>query len=395
MKIEEAVEVRGYTGHIAGSCAPQFLPVLAAFRSNFEMRREIGGAVTIFQEGERVVDLWGGFADLEQQKTWQANTVSVLFSLAKGMGALCIHILADRGKIDLDTPVSLYWPEFLDGGSEKSGILVRHILSHCCGMVFNDHSSEGDIFDFPAMRRALELQAPAWPPGAQPAYNTTNFGYLVGTLVEKVTGQRIDRFLQENVCGPLGVDYHMGLAESDLDRVATLYPSETPNLQYLRGQTPGSTIGRAWNAMAKPWNADALNTPKVRTALLPSFGGHGNARGQATIYAALANGGTLNGVRLLSSEAVQNLHVLQWETDRDAILERPLRMAVGFFKNKPGWVPMGPNMNAYGFFGSGGTLAFADPERRLSFAAQSNFQCGGESVGERTEALVEAAFSRL
>ncbi|MBM1144991.1 beta-lactamase family protein [Alcanivorax sp. ZXX171] len=355
-------------------------------------RREIGGAVCIYQEGEKVVDLWGGFSDLERQRAWREDTISVLFSLAKGMGALCLHILADQGRIDLQAPVAEYWPAFLDGAPEKAAIRVRHLLSHHCGICFNDHARAGDIFDFAAMRRALELQEPAWPPGVQPAYNTTNFGYLAGTLIENVSGLPIDRFLLENVCRPLGVDYRIGLEEDDLQRVATLYPSETPNLQYQRGQTPGSNIGRAWNAMAKPWNADTLNSRRVRTALLPSFGGHGNARGQATVYGALANGGSLKGVRLLSPEAVRRLQVPQWETDKDAILERPLRMAMGFFKNKPGWVPMGPNMDAYGFFGSGGTLAFADPALKLSFAAQSNFQCGGESVGDRTEALVAATF---
>lgn len=231
----------------------------------------------------------GGFSDLERRTPWRADTISVLFSLAKGMGALCIHILADQGKIDLDAPVSEYWPAFTEGAPEKAAIRVRHALSHHCGICFNNHARSGDIFDFAAMRRALERQGPAWPPRTRPAYTTTNMGYLLGTIIENVTGTPIDRFLNDVVCTPLGVDYHLGLAEHDLQRVATLYPSETPNLQYQRGQQPGSPIGRAWNAMAKPWNAETLNSRKVRQALLPSFGGHGNARGQATLYGALAN----------------------------------------------------------------------------------------------------------
>jgi len=392
MGINETIRVRGTEGRIAGTCDARFLPVLEEFRKNFNERREIGGAVAIYQHGRKVVDLWGGYRRLEDKAPWEEDTVSILFSLAKGMGALCIHILTDRGLVDLDAPVETYWKGFSDADPRKKTVLLRHVLTHNCGMCFNDSARTGDVFDFQAMKRALELQQLAWLPGEQPAYNTTNIGYLMGVVIENVTGRSVRDFLQEEVCRPLNADYHLGLRADELDRVATLYPAEGSNEQYTRGQTPGSNIYRAWNAMPKPWGPDAINTAEVRTALLPSFGGHGTARSQATIYGALANGGELNGIRLLSPEAVERAQTLQWETDSDAILNRPLRMALGFFKNKPGWVPMGPNMDAFGFFGSGGTLAFADRKAGLSFATQSNFQCSGQSLGDRTEALVDATY---
>lgn len=389
--LNEGVLARGKPASISGFCAPGFRHVLDAFRENFEMRREIGAAVTVFHRGVKVVDLWGGFRDLDRQTPWEEDSMSVLFSVSKAMSALCIHMLADRGMVNLDDPVALYWPGFADADPGKEKVLIRHVLSHQCGMCFNDSAQTDDVFDFEAMRNALTEQKLPWPPGTQPAYNTTNIGYLLATIILNVTGQSVVEFLKAEVCGPLDVAFYLGVPPKLLDKVATLYPADTVNEQYQRGQTPGSNIYRAWNAMPKPWDVDVINSAKVRTAFLPSFGGHGTARGQATVYALLANHGELNGVRLLSSAAVTQAQTLQWEAE-DAILNRPLRMALGFFKNKPGWVPMGPNPDAFGHFGSGGTLAFADPDACLSFACQSNFQCGGQSVGDRTEALVEAVY---
>ncbi|NYT69074.1 serine hydrolase domain-containing protein [Pusillimonas noertemannii] len=389
--INENILARGKPAKMEGFCSSEFSPVLDAFRKNFEERREIGAAVTVFHQGVKVVDLWGGFRDLERETAWQEDSISILFSVSKAMSALCIHMLADRGLLDLDAPVEAYWPGFSDSDSRKKTVLVRHILSHNCGMCFNDSAKTDDVFDFEAMRKALTEQMLPWLPGEQPAYNTTNIGYLMGTIILNVTGKSVVEFLKSEVCGPLGVEFYLGLSQQQLDKVATLYPAETANEQYERGQTPGSNIYRAWNAMPKPWNVDVINSERVRTAFLPSFGGHGTARGQATVYALLANEGVLGGVRLLSGAAVERAQTLQWDTE-DAILNRPLRMALGFFKNKPGWVPMGPNPEAFGHFGSGGTLAFADRDANLSFACQSNFQCGGQSVGDRTEALVEATY---
>jgi CubicO group peptidase (beta-lactamase class C family) len=380
---------------IHGECDERFRAVRDAFLANFTERGEVGSAVAVYYRGRKVVDLWGGVQDKETRVPWHHDTVSIMFSLAKAMCALSVHILADRRLIDVQAPVARYWPEFTRGDARKDAVLVRHVLSHHCGMIFNDHAREGDIYDFDAMIRALELQELPWMPGEKPAYNTTNIGYLLGKLVLNITGVPVNEFIQRNICGPLGADYHIGLTEADLPRVATLYPTATINEQFRTGATPGTNMARAWTAMPKPWSVERLNSREIRLGMVPSFGGHGTARGMARIYAALAGGGDLDGVHLLSRATIERAQTLQWDVERDEILGRPLRMSMGFFKNKPGWVPMGPNLEAFGHFGSGGALTFADMERNLAFACQSNFQCEGQSVGERTTALVEATFKGL
>jgi CubicO group peptidase (beta-lactamase class C family) len=377
---------------ISGFCVPRFAAVRDALGKNFTSRGEIGSAVCVYHHGEKVVDLWGGHRDGARALPWEEDTLCILYSIAKSMCALSLHVLVDRGAVDLDAPVADYWPEFAQNG--KGAISVRHIVSHYGGMCFADAATTGDVFRYDAMIRALEVQAPAWPPGTKGAYNSTNFGFLVGELVRRVDGRPIDRFLAEEVCEPLGADYHIGLTEDQLARVADIQPNPA-NAMYTAGNTADTPLGRAWKPMPRPYGVEQINSRALRTGMVPSFGGHGTARAMARIYAVLAGGGQVDGVRLLSPDAVRRLATLQWEEEADGTLGRPLRMAMGFFLNKPGYTPMGPNPNAFGHLGSGGALAFADPDAGIAFCAQTNYQCEGSGVGERTEALVDATFAGL
>ena len=377
---------------VHGRCDPAFASVLDAFRRNFTERREVGAAVAVYLDGEIMVDLHGGHLDRKRTRPWREDTLCTMYSIAKSMCALCVHMLADRGSIDLEAPVATYWPEFAQNG--KAAIRVRHILSHHCGVCFNDDAAPGTIYDYDAMVRSIERIEPAWPAGSKGAYNSINFGFLNGELVWRVSGMPVNQFLRENVCGPLGADYQIGLSEDDLARVTDIYPNPE-NMQFRMAQTPDAPLARVWRAGPRRLTEETINSREWRLALLPFAGGYGTARAMACIYAALANHGTLNGVRLLGPQAVERARTQQWQEQSDGVLQRPYRMAMGFFKNNPGWIGMGPNMNAFGHHGSGGALAFADPEHNLAFAAQSNFQCEGTGVGRRTEALVEATFASL
>lgn len=381
---------------IAGECASQFSEVRDEFVKNFTERDEIGGAVCVYHNGEKVVDLWGGHTDADRAKEWQEDTITMVYSLAKSLVALSVHMLADRGQIDLEAPVAEYWPEFLKGGEEKRNILVRHILSHWCGLTWNVHGKEGDLYDYDAMIRALELQEPGWPPETLGAYNTVNYGFLNGEVVRRVTGSMAQEFLRTQVYEPLGgVDFHIGMPEEAVARCANVNPPPAVNEQVAKGTSANSSAAKAWTVVPKPYTPDVINSKKFRMAPIMSFGGHGDARGIAKIYAALANGGELDGVRLLSREALMRAQTQQWEEEADGTYERPFRMAMGFFKNKPGWVPMGPNPEAFGHHGLGGPIVFADMERNLSFCTVNNYQCAGASVGDRTEALIDATFRCL
>jgi len=378
--------------NIDGTCDPAFAAVREALERNFTERGEIGSAVCVYHQGKKVVDLWGGHMDQERTRPWREDTMCLYYSVTKSTCALCVHILADRGLVDLDAPVATYWPEFAQNG--KEGVLVRHIISHYCGVCFNDAADPGDIFDYDKMIRVIEAQELAWPPGTKGAYNTVNLGYLAGEVVRRVSGQPLREFLRENVCEPLGADFTIGVDEADLDRVADIYPN--PEGFSMAGKAgPGSPLARAWTAMPKPFDTAAHNTAKFRTGCFLSAGGIGTARAMARIYAALANGGEIDGVRLLSPEALARATTDQWEDEADGTTGQHIRMTMGFWKNNKGQTIFGPNPEAFGHSGSGGARTLADPERNLALAYVTNLQSEGLGTGVRTEAVVEAAFANL
>jgi len=378
---------------VAGECDARFAPVREEFERNFTERGDIGGAVAVFWQGKNVVDLWGGHRDRERTKPWREDTIAMTYSIGKSMLATGVHMLADRGIIDLEAPVARYWPEFAQGG--KQDIKVRHVVSHHCGVIFNDAAKAGDILDYDAMIHALAVQEPAWPAGTKGAYNSINYGYLNAEIIRRATGKPGPRFLQDELWGPLGVDFYgIGLDDAAIARCATVYPPPAANAQLAAGSATNvqTNATRAWNAVPKPYNAEVISSTAFRKAPVMSFGGHGTARGIARVYAMLANNGEFGGRRYLSAAAVERAQTEQWSEDQDGVYLRPYRMAMGYFKNKPGWVPMGPNPEAFGHHGLGGPLAFADRDRNLAFCALSNYQAAGASVGERTEALVDATF---
>jgi len=375
---------------IQGFCDPLFEPVRDALVRNFDEHDEIGTAVAVYLEGEKVVDLWAGHMDATRTRPWHEDTLCLMYSIAKSMCATCVHILADRGEVDLEAPVATYWPEFAQAG--KADIKVRHVISHNCGVCFADAAKAGDIFHYDRMIAAIEKQEPAWPVESNGAYNTVNIGYLAGEIVRRVSGMPVSEFLQENVCGPLGADYRIGVAETDLDRIADLTPNALGNAMLKKGGDTETNLSRAWKPLPKPFGPDAQNSREFRLAGIPSFGGFGTARAMASIYAMLANGGELGGARILSPEAVARATTPQWESKSDAMTGRPMRYSMGYAMNPEGSVHMGPSRKAFGHSGSGGARAVADPERNLAMCYITNYQSEGMGAGVRTEAVVEAVF---
>ncbi|MCZ6841102.1 MAG: serine hydrolase, partial [Alphaproteobacteria bacterium] len=346
----------------------------------------------IYHQGQKVVDLWGGHQDAARTIPWREDTMCLMYSIAKSLCALCVHILADRGLVDLEAPVADYWPEFAQNGKEN--VLVRHIISHYCGVCCNDAADPGDIYDYDKMIRVLEVQEPVWPPETKGAYNTVNFGYLAGEVVRRVSGLPIREFLRANVCEPLGADYKIGVDEADLERVADI--CHNPEGFSLASRIrPGSPLQRALKAMPKPLDAAVQNSAKFRTVGFLSVGGFGTARAMARIYAALANGGELDGMRLLSPAAIARATTDQWEDQDDGTTGQHIRMTMGFRKNTGGFAPMGPNPEAFGHSGMGGARALADPGRNLALAYVTNLPSEGLGTGARTEAVVDAAFANL
>ena len=375
---------------INGHCNEQFALVRAAFAENLTSRHELGGAVCVYVDGEKVVDLWGGYFDLDRTLPWREDTIVNMASVTKGMTALCLHILVDRGEIDLDAPMATYWPEFAQAG--KAAITVRQTLGHNDGVIFNDAAPEGSWLDWEQTVASIAAQEPAWPPGTQGAYNSHNYGYLIGEPIRRVSGRMPGVFFRQEVAEPLGVDFHIGLADGDLARVTDFNPN--PKSTTLNAfKDPTTNLARAWQTIPKD-GASPFNRQDYRVKEFPSGNGHGNARAVARIYAALARGGEIDGVRVWSEAAVARMGELQWESEC-GMTHRPFRMGLGLFLNSPPLQGMGPNPNAFGHMGAGGAFAFADPERRLAFSYSPNFMCEGAGIGDRCEALIEALFASV
>ncbi len=372
-----------------GDCVERFAPVREALAKNFAERNEIGSAVCVYHRGEKVVDLWGGYMDAGRTRPWRADTLCLMYSVAKSICTLSVHMLADEGRVDLDAPVADYWPEFAEAG--KGAIKVRHVLSHWCGVWRNDAAQPGDMYDWDRMVRVIEQQAPAWPVQTKGAYNTVNIGFITGEIVRRVTGQRIHDFVRERICGPLGAAYYFGVPEAALERCAEVAPNPADAVR-AAGRNPDAAVARAWRAFPVGFGPQEQNSRRFRMSGVPSFGGIGEARAMARICAALAEGGALDGIRLLSSDALARATKTQWADMNEGSFDRPMAMAMGFMTTPPDGMPLfGRGVDALGHLGSGGARAVAIPSKRLALCFVSNYQSERRSIGERTEAIVAAA----
>jgi CubicO group peptidase (beta-lactamase class C family) len=377
-------------GQAAGQCDSRFFRVREQFAANFRERGERGGAVAVWFEGQPVVDLWGGWSDVARQKPWRRDTIVNFFSVSKALCAIAALRLVDEGKLSLDATVANYWPQFAQAG--KGAITVRQLLSHQAGLpAIREPLRDGAALDWQLMTEALAAQAPWWQPGTAHGYHVNTFGFLVGELVRRISGRTIGTSLREDVAVPLGADVHIGLPVSEHHRVAEFQWPTNP----VKPQIDGEDALMRWNTY---WNPPGLsgshwvNTAQWRQAEVPSTNGHGNARGIARVYSALANYGEINGVRILSRDAVQSARTEQ-VNGPDLINQRPSRFGIGFQLTQTER-PLGPNPGAFGHFGAGGSLGFCDPEDGIAFGYVTN-DMGPRWQNPRNRALLEAVYASL
>ncbi|PCI54375.1 MAG: serine hydrolase [Alphaproteobacteria bacterium] len=376
-----------YNFPIQGMCQDRFLAVKDVFCANFVERGELGAAVSVYLEGQKIVDLWGGYQNQEHNLLWQEDTIVCVLSAGKAFAALGVHILIDQGLIDLEAPVAEYWPKF--GHNGKESITVRQLLAGQAGLIYLDHLPKGQIFNWNAVVKAIEDQEPVWKPGTRSAYHSSTFGHLTGELIRKVSGSTVDDFLAKWVFDPLKLDIRYGLTSIDENRASDLYPN--PNSTTLNAIKDTSTgIGRAWSGMPDI-NGFYVNSPEFRNIVFPAGNAHTNSRSLAKLYAALACGGCLDGIRIISEKTLRQATTLQWD-GACALTGRNFRYALGFFLNTPELVSMGTNPNGFGHPGAGGSIGFADPEVGLSFAYSPNRMCAGAGLGDRCEHLIETLY---
>lgn len=388
---------------ISGTCDPRFELVQVAFERNFAARGEVGASVCVTIGGEAVVDLWGGTADPASGRPWERDTIGVVWSCTKGATALCAHVLASRGQLDLAAPVAEYWPEFATHGKES--ITVAMLLAHQAGLpAFREPIPDEGYCEWEFIADRLANQEPLWEPGTRHGYHALTFGHLVGEVVRRISGQTLGTYFRSVIAEPLGLDFWIGLPAELEARVAPTIPAMPgpddvlPSF-YQSALTDPQSIGamvlmHSGLALAPGW----IDTRNAHAAELPAFGGIANARALAGMYAPLANGGGA----LVDAEQLGAMSAVASATSVDATMLVPTRWSLGFVKSIDNR-RRGPgdqdgvvlSEDAFGHVGMGGSLGFCDPRAQVSFGYTMNRQ--GLSVGldERGQSLVDAVYSTL
>ncbi|MFG2478334.1 serine hydrolase domain-containing protein [Streptomyces fagopyri] len=337
---------------------------------------DAGASVAVFVDGEPVVDVWGGFADADRTIPWQRDTITNVWSVTKTMTALCALILADRGELDLDAPVGRYWPEFASAGKEK--VLVRHVLAHTAGLPDWDGPVE-ELYDWPAATARLAAQPPRWEPGSAAGYHSLTQGFLVGEVVRRITGRGLGEFFAEEVAGPLGADFHIGLAAEHDHRMALAIPPASQDEDY---------VAAAADSEAPPTTGTRMrvrdgNSVAWRRAEIPAANGVGNARSVGLVQSVMACGGAVRGLRLLSRAGCDRARQEQF-SGKDRVLGMPIRWGLGY----------GLFDNTFGWGGWGGSLVVIDPEARMTVAYVTN-QMREPADDNRGLEMVMAAYEGL
>jgi CubicO group peptidase (beta-lactamase class C family) len=364
------------------------------FRENFERFGELGAAVSIWQNGKPVVDLFGGFCDARHEKPWESDTLVLIWSATKGIASACVlHVLQEHG-IGIGRRVAEFRPEFAQAGKEK--ITLAQLLSHQAGLCALD--ARVDILDYSAVIEALEVQKPLWPPGTAHGYHARTFGFLLDELVRRIAGKTLSRYWREVFAEPLGLDLWIGLPEEQNPRVATVYAAKSgtppkPKKFYSDLTTPGTLARKTFSSPYGLQSVSGMNTPAVRAQPIVSFGGIGSASALAKFYSMLANGGKLDGQTFFSEETIA------WMTTTladgvDRVFQIATAFSAGFMKDPQNTTHrmFGTSPKAFGHPGAGGANAFADPQNRISFAYVMNQMEQSLLPNEKSLRLVDAIY---
>lgn len=358
--------------------------IAALFERHLEVGLHHGAQLAVFVDGEQVLDLAGGLTGPDGDGT-TTDQRHVLFSSTKPYAAVTLHSLVEDGELAYGDRVVDHWPGFADEGSEKAEITVRQVLSHTAGLPRGEIDGRPDRWtDWDACVEALEGMEPVYPPGEVPAYHPLTFGWLVGELVRRLSGAPIEEAAAERVFEPLGMDdTGIGLREDEPDDVATLTAFE----EFDRCRDPGEGFGDH-TAVAAPFNSEAIHR-----AVVPAATGIGTAGDMARFYACLANGGELDGTRILSSETVAEMTTLEAETEEDATLGREARFALGVWKGGTTGAPYGTLSpeRVFGHAGLGSSVGWADPAEDVAFSYVTNgVREGSYEHVARVNALADA-----
>ena len=376
--------------NVQGHVATGFEGARDAFAANFSRDgdyREVGAAFAAFHRGRCVVDLWGGYRDRARTRAWTRDTLVNVWSSTKGIVAAAAAMLVERGVLRYEDPIAKHWPDFAAAGKEN--ITLALALSHQAGLPgLVEPTSLADQWDWNGCCAKLARQEPAWPPGTATSYHAMTYGWIVGETLRRASGRSIGNFAREEIAGPLGADIFIGLPESEEARVAEMSPPINPPDM---SQLPLPDAARM--AIANPVQDPLVpNSRAWRAAEIPAANGQASAMGLARIYAALANAGVLDGVRLLKPESIARMTTPATSNGRkDMFLGFIDCWSMGMALNTPGIY--GPNARAFGHSGWGGSFGCADPDAGIAIGYVCN-QMGPGLVGDpRTAGLCAAVLS--
>jgi len=371
----------------------------AAFAENFHNRGEVGAGVSVWQEGREVCSFYQGFSDANREEPWTPDTMVLVWSATKGMAAACtMHALESQRVSPLD-PISRFWPEFARHG--KEAVTCADVLSHRAGLA----AIEGEkisIFDHEAVVRALEEQKPLWAPRSGHGYSPRTFGFLADEIVRRVAGVSLGQYWREIFAIPMDLDFWIGLPGEFHSRVAQMLPPRisagTVTDPFLRAMADSGSLTRAaFTSLDGLGSISAMNSTRAREASLPSLGGIGTPRAVAKFYQMLAMSGEWEGRRYFGPDS------LQWMQTRlvnglDKTILMDTAFSVGFMLDPVGRDGrktrhlFGPSLPAFGHPGAGGSMAFADPVRKIGFAYLMNQMEIGVLPTHRAQNLVNAVY---
>ncbi len=370
------------TSLIRGSVASGFEEVEQAFTKNFSERGELGAACAVYQQGKKVVDLWGGYRDATRQAPWEEDTLVLVFSVTKGMAAMTMALAHSQGLFDYDEPVATYWPEFAQQGKEH--ITIRQLLSHQAGLCLIDEPLNARILaDLDAVATLLARQKPVWEPGTKQGYHYLSLGLYEGELIRRVDPHHrsLGHFFQNEIAQPLGLEFYIGLpADVPTSRVATIkgfHALEMPfhldamPLKMVMAYMNPNSLTRRTLGNPKFSSPAELDRPEYRAVELAAGGGIGQVRSVAKAYSVFALGGKELGLTQETFEALTQPSTTPPAGLHDEVMQVKMRFSLGFFKPSSTF-NFGSSIRAFGIPGAGGAFAYADPEAQIGFAYAPN-----------------------
>lgn len=382
-----------------GFTAPGFERVRDAFDANFAKGLEAGASFAAYHRGTCVVDLWGGVADVATGRAWERDAIVLVFSTTKGATAMCAHKLVDAGMLDIDAPVTKYWPEF--GHAGKGDVTVDHLLTHRAGLPYVDERlTLEQALAWEPLIGALERQAPLWQPGAEHGYHAITYGYLVGEVVRRASGKSIGAYFHDEIAAPLGLDFWIGLPEDQEARVAPLVGGLAPSGPDVDDETramvdqmmgPDTVMGKALTVNGAFGADGTFNLRAVRAAEVPAAAGVGDARSLARLYAACI--GPVDGVRVFSDERLRDATTQRTVGPDKVLMGLDLQWGLGFMV--PSSIIQIGGPGGFGHFGAGGSAGWGDPDAELAFGYTMNKMAMGLAGDTRSADLIAACYEAI